>query len=141
MIIIRVHNLLKIGSTIFQNSPSNYTQIKVWIAAIHSQLCLCNLCTKYKITALCFSPWQHVNCHLFQYFNINKYILWGNIHHPTDMSHCNASTFKTPYKIPWLLIPNIKINAPFNYQSTKKNLHMLLLSILSVYNIHYYASI
>jgi len=36
MIIIRVHNLLKIGSTILQNSPSHYTQIKVWIASIHT---------------------------------------------------------------------------------------------------------
>ena len=36
MIIIRVHNLLKIGSTILQNSPSHYTQIEDGIASIHT---------------------------------------------------------------------------------------------------------
>jgi len=36
MIIIMVHNLLKIGSTILENSPSHYTQIKDRIASIHT---------------------------------------------------------------------------------------------------------
>jgi hypothetical protein len=68
----------------------------------HSQLCLRSLCTKYNImpSVLLF---EHEKCHLFQYYEINKYILLSNIQNPTDISHCNISTFKTPYKTSWLL--------------------------------------